>query len=96
MRLNFIFAWFFYIIKLDFTYEASIQVINLCEIKYSGSDYSITEKVDESIRTKINDQKIGTGTKYAVFPTLITTYGLVENAYAGNVQSVVTMADLFK
>lgn len=36
-----------------------------------------------------------TGTRYAVYPTLITTYGLVENSYAANIQSVVLLDDLF-
>lgn len=36
-----------------------------------------------------------TGTRYAVYPTLITTYGLVENSYAANIQSVVVLDDLF-
>lgn len=71
------------------------QVINLCEIKYSDSDYTITKKVDESIRNKISDLRIATGTRYAIFPTIITTYGLVENSYSGNVSSVITMDDLF-
>ena len=36
-----------------------------------------------------------TGTRYAVYPTLLITYGLVENSYAANIQSVVVMDDLF-
>lgn len=36
-----------------------------------------------------------TGTKFAIYPTLITTYGLVPNSYSERVQSVVTLADLF-
>ena len=71
------------------------QVINLCEMKYSGSEYTVTEKVDRSIRNKINDLVLSTGTKYAIYPTLITTYGLVGNSYAENIQSVITLDDLF-
>ena len=64
-------------------------------MKYSGSEYTVTEKVDRSIRRKMNNLVLVTGTKYAIYPTLITTYGLVSNSYAGNIQSVVTMDDLF-
>ena len=71
------------------------QVINLCEMKYSQSEYTITEKVDRSIRNKISDLRVVSGTKYAIYPTLITTYGLVENSYSQELQSVVTMDDLF-
>ena len=71
------------------------QVINLCEIKYSDSEIAISEKFDRSIRNKISDLQNATNTKYAIFPTLITTFGMVDNSYASGVQSVVTMEDLF-
>jgi hypothetical protein len=81
--------------QIDLLITRKDQVINLCEIKYSGSEYMLTEKVDRSIRNKISDFILSTGTKYAVHPTLITTYGLVENAYSDNIQSVITLEDLF-
>lgn len=71
------------------------QVINLCEMKYSDTEYTIKKDLDESIRKKISDLKNGTKTKYAIFPTLITTYGLMENSYSYNIQSVITLEDLF-
>ena len=64
-------------------------------MKYSQSEYTITEKVDRSIRNKISDLRVVSGTKYAIYPTLITTYGVVENSYSQELQSVVTMDDLF-
>jgi hypothetical protein len=81
--------------QIDLLITRKDQVINLCEIKYSGSEYIITEKVDKSIRNKTSDFILSTGTKYAVHPTLITTYGLVENSYSDNIQSVITLEDLF-
>lgn len=71
------------------------QVINLCEMKYCGTEYTITEKVEKSIRNKISDLVAATGTRWAIYPTLLTTYGVVNNAYAGSVQSVITLEDLF-
>ena len=70
-------------------------VINVCEMKYAASEYTITEKVDMNIRQKLSDLRVSVGTKYALYPTLVTTYGLMENAYAWNIQSVITMDDLF-
>lgn len=81
--------------QIDLLITRRDQVINLCEMKYSGSEYTITEKVDRSIRNKIHDLVLLTGTKYAIHPTLITTYGLVENTYADYIQSVITLDDLF-
>lgn len=81
--------------QIDLLITRKDQVINLCEIKYSGSEFTVTEKVDRSIRNKIHDLTLLTKTKYAIYPTLITTYGLVNNSYSGNIQSVVTAEDLF-
>lgn len=81
--------------QIDMLIARKDQVINLCEMKYSGSEYTITEKVERGIRNKIHDLMLLTGTKYAIHPTLITTYGLVPNSYSECVQSVVTLGDLF-
>ena len=82
--------------QIDMLITRKDQVINLCEMKYSGSEYTITEKVDKSIRNKINDLRVLTNTKYAIYPTLITTYGLVSNSYSDSIQSVITLNDLFQ
>ena len=81
--------------QIDMLITRKDQVINLCEMKYSGSEFTITAKMDRNIRNKINDLVVETGTKYAIYPTLITTYGLVENSYSENIQSVITLDDLF-
>ena len=81
--------------QIDLLIVRKDQVINLCEMKYSQSEYMITEKTDLSIRRKINDLRTVTGTRYAIYPTLVTTYGLVDNSYSMNIQSVITLDDLF-
>ena len=81
--------------QIDMLIVRKDQVINLCEMKYSQSEYTITEKVDRNIRNKISDLITVSGTKYAIYPAIITTYGLVENSYSQEVQSVVTIDDLF-
>lgn len=81
--------------QIDLLIARRDQVINLCEIKYSMSEYVITERFDRDMRIKINDLVTASGTKYAVYPTLITTYGVVENSYSGSIQSVVTLNDMF-
>ena len=82
--------------QIDMLIVRKDQVINLCEMKYSGSEYTITEKVHRSINQKIHDFTLVTGTKYAIFPTMVTTYGLVQNSYSDSIQSVVTMENLFE
>lgn len=81
--------------QIDLLIVRKDHVINLCEMKYSQFEYMINEKVDKDIRKKINDFQTVTKTKYTIFPTLVTTYGLIENIYSGNIQSVITLNDLF-
>lgn len=81
--------------QIDMLITRKDQVINLCEMKYSGSEFTISESVNRNIQNKIHDFVAVTGTKFAIHPTLVTTYGLVLNSYAANIQAVVTMEDLF-
>ena len=81
--------------QIDMLIIRKDQVINLCEIKYANSEYIITDKFEKSLNNKINDLTIVSGTTYAVHPTLITTYGLVNNSYSNCIQAVVTLDDLF-
>lgn len=81
--------------QIDLLIVRNDRVINLCEMKYANSEFTVTEKVDRSIRQKIQDLTLLTNTKYAIYPTLITSYGVVENSYSGNLQAVITMDDLF-
>ena len=81
--------------QIDLLIVRRDQVINLCEMKYSGSEYALSKRDDEDMRRKMHDLSIKAGKKYAIYPTLVTTYGLIENSYSVGVQSVVTMNDLF-
>ena len=81
--------------QIDMLIVRKDQVINLCEIKYSNSQYVIDKETDLKIKNKINDFIKASKTKYAIMPTLITTYGLVENSYSSIINYVVSMEDLF-
>ncbi len=71
------------------------QIINVCEMKYSETDYVVDAEFDRSQRRKISDFQKKTNTKYALHSTLITTYGVVSNSYSGDIQSIITSDDLF-
>ena len=81
--------------QIDLLIVRGDSVINLCEIKYSSSEYIMTDKADKSIKRKVQDLIVSTKTKYAIYPTLITCHGVVENAYTNDLQAVITLDDLF-
>lgn len=81
--------------QIDLLITRKDQIINMCEMKYSESDYAVDAAFDKAQRRKISDFQKVTKTKYAIHPTLITTYGIIKNAYAGEIQAVITAEDLF-
>ncbi len=81
--------------QIDLLIVRKDQIINLCEIKYSSTDYIVNAAFDRDQKRKISDLKLKTGTKYAIHSTLITTYGVEKNAYSGELQAVITADDLF-
>ena len=81
--------------QIDLLIERADRIINLCEIKYSATPYSIDKSEEMKLRIRQSDFAEETGTKYAIFPTMITTYGIRKNAYSGYIQAEVTLDDLF-
>ncbi|MGN1406448.1 MAG: ATP-binding protein [Erysipelotrichaceae bacterium] len=81
--------------QIDLLIVRRDQIINICEMKYSESEYMADARFDRDMRRKISDFKKKTETKYAVHPILITTYGLEANSYSGSIQAVITADDLF-
>ena len=82
--------------QIDLLIVRRDQIINLCEMKYSEDEYNVDASFDTAMRHKISDFQTKTRTKYAIYPTLITTYGVMETAYAGNLQSIITADELFQ
>lgn len=82
--------------QIDLLIERADRVINLCEIKYSDSEYRFTKDEDIKLRNRQADFIAETGTNFAVHPTIITTYGLRQNTYSGGIVAQVTLDDLFE
>ncbi|MDO4960434.1 MAG: ATP-binding protein [Eubacteriales bacterium] len=81
--------------QIDLLIVRKDQVINLCEMKFSNSEFIPDADFENDIRRKIHDFQTATRTKNAIFPTLITSYGMVTNTHSGCIQNVITMDDLF-
>lgn len=81
--------------QIDLLIVRKDQVINVCEMKYSESEYLVDAKFDRDQRRRISDFIKKTGTKSALHSTLITTYSVVPNAYSEEIQSVITADELF-
>lgn len=82
--------------QIDMLIDRKDQVINICEMKYSVDEYTITEEYEKKLRQRASLFKHVTKTKKALQHTFVTTYGVKQNLYSGIVQSEVMMEDLFK
>lgn len=81
--------------QIDLLIDRRDQTINLCEMKFAQGEFEITRQYDEHLRTRAEGFRSATRTRKALHQTFITTYGLKKNMYSGNVQSEVTLDDLF-
>lgn len=81
--------------QIDMLIARRDHVINICEMKFSQSEYTIDKEYELQLRNKIGTFRDATGTHDALHITMITTYGVKPNIHSGIVQSQVTLDDLF-
>jgi hypothetical protein len=81
--------------QIDLLIDRRDQTINLCEMKFSLGEFEITKQYDERLRERTEFFRSSTKTRKSLHLTFVTTYGVKKNIYSGNVQSEVTLDDLF-
>lgn len=82
--------------QIDLVISRADNMINLCEAKYSASEYSLTKDESMKLLHRMELFQTATATRKGIFITLITTHGLAKNMWHDTANSVVTMADLFQ
>ncbi|MBP9993538.1 MAG: ATP-binding protein [bacterium] len=81
--------------QVDLVIDRDDKMVNLCEMKYSSDMYSIDKDIHQDLINKRLTFLRETKTRKTVHTTMVTTYGVEHNAYWNDVQSEVTMNDLF-
>jgi AAA+ ATPase superfamily predicted ATPase len=81
--------------QIDLVIERNDRVVNLCEMKFADKEYTIDKKTDENLRHKQAAFREELKAQKALHLTMITPYGVKHNQYWGNIQSEVTVSDLF-
>ena len=81
--------------QIDLLIDRKDQVINLCEMKYSLSEYAVDAEYEQKLRNKKSAFINATNTRKAVHLTMVTTFGIKANAHSGIVQNEITLDDLF-
>ena len=82
--------------QIDLLLDRADRCINLCEMKFANSEFTIDKKYAGELDGKVNVFKNETKTKKTIFPTMVTTYGVKANEHSlGRVQAEIVMGDLF-
>ncbi len=81
--------------QIDMLIDRADRVMNLCEMKFSQDDFTISKDYDERLRRKLAVLMERTGGKRNIQVTMVTTFGLKQNMYSSRVQRVVTLENLF-
>ena len=91
-----IYAWRSPHAQIDLLIDRDDGIVNLCEMKFAADEFEVTATDDRDMKRRMSELKELSGTRKALHVTYVTTYGLRKNSYAKNVQSEVTLDDLFR
>ena len=81
--------------QIDLLVDREDRVIDLCEMKFCRKPYRLTKEDVTALENRRDVLKRETGTTKAVHFTLVAPEGVAPGAYAGRIQSVIRLADLF-
>lgn len=82
--------------QIDLLIDRNDGVINLCEMKYTNSPFKIDATYAASLQNKKTRFVEATETQKAIHITMISSQGIVRNAYSDEIQCQVTGNDLFR
>ena len=82
--------------EIDLLLDRRDHIVNICEIKYAENEFTIDKTYSNILLNKRAAFIEETKNRKAIHLTMITTYGVKHNEYFGNIQSEVTMNDLFE
>jgi AAA+ ATPase superfamily predicted ATPase len=81
--------------QIDLVIDRQDGIIDLCEIKYTNTEFAITKQYEENLRNKIASFCAETKTRKAVHLLMLTVFGLQKNKYFSIAQKEVVLDDLF-
>lgn len=82
--------------QIDLIIERSDRVVNLCEMKFTNTNYEVKSDYEQTLRQRLNWMTDNISRRHNVQLTLVTTYGLKHGIHSGVFQKVVTMDCLFE
>ena len=81
--------------QIDMIIDRDDRIINLCEMKFSNTEFEIEKEYQQNLLNKIEAFRKTTGTRKTLQLTFITTFGVKKNMYSSRIQRQVILDDLF-
>ena len=81
--------------QIDLLIDRADQTVNLCEMKFARAEYELTKSDVEDLDNKLDTFITRTKTRKSIMLTMITSFGLKNNKYSGEIQKQITLDDLF-
>ena len=81
--------------QVDLVIDRADGVVDLCEMKYCCGPFVINKAYDSDLNRKRAAYNLRISNHKAIHICMVTTDGVFRNEFAGQIQSEVTMGDLF-
>lgn len=81
--------------QIDMIIDRADGIVNVCEMKYSRTEYRLDQDEYGRLLNRVDAFQHETGTRSAIQPVLITTFGNRRNTYSDFFSKVLTLNDLF-
>ncbi len=81
--------------QIDLILDRADNVLNICEMKYTKGRYLLDKDSLEELNEKAEVFSAVSKTRKAIHLTMVTSNGLVDNAYSKQIQSEITLRDFF-
>lgn len=89
-------SWFNSDAQIDMLIDRDDNIINICEMKFYNTVYTIDKKVYKNLLNKIEAFQAETHTRKNIFLVMITTHGIKANEYSNElVQNSLDLNSLF-
>lgn len=82
--------------QIDLILERQDRVVNLCEMKFSVSEYDVDKTYEMKLRSRLQTIQQMVNRRQNVQMTLITTFGLKHGIHSGIFQQTVCIDELFQ
>lgn len=81
--------------QIDMLIDRADNMVNICEMKFSNSQFTVTREVAMNLRHKAARFSQSAGRNKSINLTMITVLGIAHEGYWGDIQSSITASDLF-